>query len=169
LATKKIRVHELARELGLTNKELLDISQQLGIGVKSASSSIEDPQADRVRRKVDSEGLRREVQPEEPAKKTTKAASAPSESPAAPAPVSEAPTAPPAAASAPSEASSSSSGEAPGAPSEGVRVVRTRTAPPRPTPVRTPSPNGPTTIRPTQRTAAPGPDGDARVPRRVRL
>ncbi|MGD0379360.1 MAG: translation initiation factor IF-2 [Acidimicrobiales bacterium] len=64
---KKIRVYELARELGLTNKEALDLCVSLGIGVKSHSSSIEDAQADRVRRKADSEGLRRAVSPEEPA------------------------------------------------------------------------------------------------------
>ena len=64
---KKIRVYELARELGLTNKEGLDLCLALGIGVKSHSSSIEDAQADRVRRKADAEGLRRPVQPEEPA------------------------------------------------------------------------------------------------------
>src|SRR5438128_4663414 len=64
---KRIRVYELARELGLTNKETLDLCESLGIGVKSHSSSIEDAQADRVRRKADREGLRREVQPEEPA------------------------------------------------------------------------------------------------------
>src|ERR1700685_199803 len=72
---KKIRVYELARELGLTNKEALALSLDLGIGVKSHSSSIEDAQADRVRRKADAEGLRRPVQPEEPApaKKAAKA------------------------------------------------------------------------------------------------
>ena len=62
---KKIRVYELAKELGLSNKEGLDLALSLGIGVKSHSSSIEDAQADRVRRKADAEGLRREVQPEE--------------------------------------------------------------------------------------------------------
>ena len=62
---KKIRVYELARELGLTNKEALDLCESLGIGVKSHSSSIEDAQADRVRRKADREGLRRAAPPEE--------------------------------------------------------------------------------------------------------
>ena len=65
MASKRIRVYELARELGLSNKEALDLCERLRIGVKSHSSSIEDPQADRVRRLADSEGLRREVQPEE--------------------------------------------------------------------------------------------------------
>ncbi len=64
---KKIRVYELARELGLTNKEALDLCIDMGIGVKSHSSSIEDAQADRVRRRADRDGLRRDVQPEEPA------------------------------------------------------------------------------------------------------
>ena len=74
----RIRVYELARELGLTNKETLDLCESLGIGVKSHSSSIEDAQADRVRRKADRDGLRREVQPEEPvpAKRGAKKAAA---------------------------------------------------------------------------------------------
>ncbi|NDH24143.1 MAG: hypothetical protein EBY49_09410 [Actinobacteria bacterium] len=35
-----IRVYELARELGMTNAETLDLAESLGIGVKSHSSSI---------------------------------------------------------------------------------------------------------------------------------
>jgi len=70
---RKIRVYELARELGLTNKEALDLSLSLGIGVKSHSSSIEDAQADRVRRKAEREGLIREAQPSpEPAPEPVK-------------------------------------------------------------------------------------------------
>jgi len=61
---KKIRIYELARELGLSNEETLELTTELKIGVKSHSSSIEDPQADRVRRLADSEGLRRPTQPE---------------------------------------------------------------------------------------------------------
>jgi translation initiation factor IF-2 len=64
-----IRVYELARELGLTNKETLDLCVALGIGVKSHSSSVVEPQADRVRRKAEREGLIRDVQPEEPTAK----------------------------------------------------------------------------------------------------
>ncbi|HEY5120825.1 MAG TPA: translation initiation factor IF-2 N-terminal domain-containing protein, partial [Acidimicrobiales bacterium] len=84
MAQKKIRVHELSKELGLTSKELLGLAQKLGIGASSPSASIEDAQADRIRRRVDAEGLRREVQPEDAAKaakaakatKTTKATAA---------------------------------------------------------------------------------------------
>jgi translation initiation factor IF-2 len=49
-------VYELARELGLTNKETLDLCSALGIGVKSHSSGIVDAQADRVRRKAGAKG-----------------------------------------------------------------------------------------------------------------
>ncbi len=75
----KIRVHELARELGLTNKECLDLSLKLGIGVKTHSSGIEEAQADRVRRRAEREGMVRAVQPEEP-KPVSKPSSAPARS-----------------------------------------------------------------------------------------
>ncbi len=57
----------------MTNAETLDLAESLGIGVKGHSSSIEDAQADRVRRKAEREGLTRDEQPEEPkpAKKAT--------------------------------------------------------------------------------------------------
>ena len=92
---KRIRVYELARELGLTNKEALDLCEALKIGVKSHSSSIEDAQADRVRRKADAEGLRRDVQPEEPApaKATKKAAKKAEPAVAKEAPATEEPAA----------------------------------------------------------------------------
>jgi translation initiation factor IF-2 len=100
----KIRVYELARELGLTNKETLDLCIGLGIQAKSHSSSIEDPQADRVRRKADREGLRRDVQPEEeaPPAKAPKATKAADKAPAEPpAPADDAAPAAPASADAP--------------------------------------------------------------------
>src|SRR2546430_2965904 len=64
MATKKIRVYELARELGVENAVVLDLANELKIGVKSHSSSIDEPSADRVRRLADSRGLRREIVPE---------------------------------------------------------------------------------------------------------
>src|ERR1700691_3010998 len=78
LAQKKIRVHELSKELGLTSKELLGLAQKLGIGASSPSASIEDAQADRIRRRADADGLRREVPPDVAAKaaKATKAVKA---------------------------------------------------------------------------------------------
>ena len=67
-------MYELARELGMTNKETLDLCEALGIGVKSHSSSVVDAQADRVRRKAEREGLIRDEQPPEPEKKPAKKA-----------------------------------------------------------------------------------------------
>ncbi|MCP3992512.1 MAG: translation initiation factor IF-2 [Actinomycetia bacterium] len=61
----KVRVYELAREMGLSNKEVIDLCGALGIGVKSHSSSIVEAQADRVRRKADREGLIKEPEPAE--------------------------------------------------------------------------------------------------------
>src|SRR5579862_9276630 len=91
---KRIRLYELARELGLTNKEALDLAEALGIGVRSHSSSIEDAQADRVRRKAEREGLIRPVQAApEPAAPAPPAASAPA-APSEPRPAAVAPLAP---------------------------------------------------------------------------
>ena len=66
MATKKIRVYELARELGVENQVVLDLSDELKMGVKSHSSSIDDPSADRIRRLADSRGLRGEPIVDEP-------------------------------------------------------------------------------------------------------
>jgi translation initiation factor IF-2 len=73
LAVKKIRIYELARELGISNEDVLGLTNELKIGVKSHSSSIEDPMADRVRRLADSKGIRRAPIVDEPekAKKST--------------------------------------------------------------------------------------------------
>src|SRR5437764_8001838 len=68
---------------------MLDLAESLGIGVKSHSSSIEEAQADRARRKADQLGIRREAQPEEPdtkKKAAKKAAPAEAEAPARPEP-----------------------------------------------------------------------------------
>jgi translation initiation factor IF-2 len=181
LALKKIRVHELSKELGLTSKELLTIAQKLGIGASSPSASIEDAQADRIRRRVDADGLRRETPPAEPAKapKTARAkveAETPAPAPApAPAPVAEVAPAPAPVASAPTEAApapaplaTSATPPAPEALEEAApRFVRSRATPaPKAAPTRTVTPEGPTTIRPTQR---PTGDGEAPTPRRPPL
>ncbi len=92
MAQKKVRVYELARELGVDNSVIIDLSAELKIGVKSHSSSIDDPSADRVRRLADSKGLRREPIVEEPpapkkpaAKKAVVSSSSRAKKPAEPA------------------------------------------------------------------------------------
>ena len=145
---KKIRVYELARELGLTNKEALDLCVSLGIGVKSHSSSIEDAQADRVRRKADREGLRREVQAEEP-KPQKKAAEPPAAEPA-PTPAAPASPAEPAASDAVPTPT-----PAPAQPSAAPRLIRSRPASEQPDPDARPEPRP--EPRPAPRPAAPRP------------
>ncbi len=39
---KNIRVHELAKELGMTNAETVDLAGKLGVPVKSHSSSLNE-------------------------------------------------------------------------------------------------------------------------------
>ncbi|MCV6998919.1 translation initiation factor IF-2 N-terminal domain-containing protein, partial [Mycolicibacterium alvei] len=49
MAAGKARVHELAKELGVTSKELLGKLKEQGEFVKSASSTVEAPVARRLR------------------------------------------------------------------------------------------------------------------------
>ena len=174
MALKKIRVHELSKELGLTSKELLTLAQKLGIGATSPSASIEDAQADRIRRRADTDGLRRSVQPEEAPKaaRSAKGVKVAAAVPEASRPAPEAPTtgvsAVASATSAPSVSNALSTAAmstpaptpVPVVPEESApKVVRSRAAVAKPAPTRTVSPDGPTTIRPTQRGAAPEGDG----------
>ena len=46
----KIKVHELAKELKMENKELIDIANKLGINVTSHLNAIEDQEADKIRK-----------------------------------------------------------------------------------------------------------------------
>ncbi len=160
----KVRVYELARELGLTNKETLDLCDQLGIGVKSHSSSIVGPQADRVRRKAEREGLIREQQPDDDKPAPAPEQKAPEPAPAAPVAAAPEPPAveeapPPAAEpAAPAAATPVRSAPPPPRPERPVRVVTSsgssRPAPPRPeAPAAPPAPPTPERREP-QRPAA---------------
>jgi translation initiation factor IF-2 len=84
VVAKNMRVHELAKELGMTNAEVMDLCGVLGVPVKSHSSSLNEAYADMVRRRAHRDGLTRDEQPEEPkpekkaaAKKTAAAKKAP--------------------------------------------------------------------------------------------
>ncbi|BBY43142.1 translation initiation factor IF-2 [Mycolicibacterium celeriflavum] len=142
----KARVHELAKELGVTSKEVLARLSEQGEFVKSASSTVEAPVARRLREsfgggkpaaekvKADGNGssagapaATKSAAPKEPAK-------APAPKPAAP-PAEAPPVAPPAAAAAPPAAPAAPPtrpgptpgprpGPAPGAPKPAPRVPR---------------------------------------------
>jgi translation initiation factor IF-2 len=114
-----IRVHELAKELGVTSKEVLAKLAELGEYVKSASSTVQPPVARRLREAMPAAAPA--DQAPAPAKKTTKkAAAAPaSEAPveaAAPAPAPAAPAAPAPAPAAPTPAPAAPAVPAPAAP-----------------------------------------------------
>jgi translation initiation factor IF-2 len=84
-------VHELAKELGVTSKELLAALEQMGVSGKSASSSVPDDMVPRLRAsggKATATSKRREVlepppQPRKPKPKPKPKAAAPAERPPA--------------------------------------------------------------------------------------
>ncbi len=101
-----MRVHELAKELGVTSKELLGTLEQMGVSGKSASSSVPEDLVPRLRAsggRATEAPKRREVlePPPAPRKPKPKKAAAPKAEAkpedVAPAPVAEAPAAPAAA------------------------------------------------------------------------
>ena len=58
----KKRVHELAKELGLENKELIAHLERLGITVKSHASSLEDSEIERVKEDLQAKSPRQIVE-----------------------------------------------------------------------------------------------------------
>ena len=48
----KIKIHEIAKEVGLTSKELIKIANDLGIGVTSHLSAVDDDQAERIKENI---------------------------------------------------------------------------------------------------------------------
>ncbi|MFK0244817.1 translation initiation factor IF-2 [Amycolatopsis azurea] len=102
----KARVHELAKELGITSKEVLAKLKDQGEFVKSASSTVEAPVARRLRDAYTSKDgqSKKPVPTPGPRPPAKPAAPAPAAKPAQPAPAAktEAPAAPAASAPAPS-------------------------------------------------------------------
>ena len=45
---KNMRVHELAKKLGMTNAEMMALCDVMGVGVKTHSSTLIEAQADRL-------------------------------------------------------------------------------------------------------------------------
>jgi len=87
MAEKKIKVSDLAKQLGMTSSEVVDLASGLMIPVKNASSSLQPVFADMIVSTAKDRGLVREVAPEEPkpAKKTAKKDAPEGEEPAKPA------------------------------------------------------------------------------------
>ncbi|MFW5996631.1 MAG: translation initiation factor IF-2 [Lentisphaeria bacterium] len=64
--TEKIRVHQLARELGLSSKEMINILRSEGVEVKSHANTIEDEVAELVREHILSERREKSTAPKAP-------------------------------------------------------------------------------------------------------
>ncbi|WP_461163348.1 translation initiation factor IF-2 [Arthrobacter sp. R4-81] len=136
----KVRVHELAKELGITSKDAVTKLQELGEFVRSASSTIEAPVVRKLRNafpgaaassteaaapsKADaSPATARQAPAPGPAapKAPAPAAPAPAAKAEAPAPAAAAPAAPAPASSAPVAPAASAAPAAPAAPSTGAK------------------------------------------------
>jgi len=61
----KIKVSELAKKLGMTNTELLDLCKAEGVAAKTPQSTLADAFVPLLERKAKAQGLVRDVQPEE--------------------------------------------------------------------------------------------------------
>ena len=136
----KVRVYELAKELGVESKTVLTTLGDMGEFVRSASSTVEAPVVRRLREKLASEP----PPTKKPIKKTV--AERPAEVPTAPVAAAPAPTAPPAAEPvvAARPAPQPADPVVPVAPPEAeTRTPETRagdTRTPQPEPTRTPGP-----------------------------
>ncbi len=151
-----VRIHVLAKEVGMTSKELIDFintrKDSYGLEVKSASSSIASLYVDMIRADIESGGAAPEGAPES----ETAAESAPAAAPEPPAPV-EAPPAPAAAeAPAPAEPAVSKPAAPQPAPGPESQVKRPAPAPKippfakRPAPMVPPKPAAPRVFEPSR-------------------
>ncbi|TLH70022.1 translation initiation factor IF-2 N-terminal domain-containing protein, partial [Mycolicibacterium phocaicum] len=101
MAAGKARVHELAKELGVTSKEVLARLSEQGEFVKSASSTVEAPVARRLREAFGGGKPSKAEASAAPAAPAAKPSGAPKPGAPKPAPAAPAPAAPAAAAPAP--------------------------------------------------------------------
>ncbi|ABI68216.1 translation initiation factor IF-2 [Syntrophomonas wolfei] len=62
----KIRVHELAKELGIASKEMVEVLVELGLDVKNHMSTIEDSQASWVKKRLSKSDEDSKKQPAQP-------------------------------------------------------------------------------------------------------
>ncbi|WP_104161836.1 translation initiation factor IF-2 [Arthrobacter sp. ZGTC212] len=134
----KVRVHELAKELGITSKDAVAKLQELGEFVRSASSTIEAPVVKKLRGAFPASASKPESKPAEKAgtpgprpsaAPAAPAPSAPAPAPSAPAPAASAPAAPAPAAPAPAETAAPAA-PAPAAPAASAPAADTAAAPP---------------------------------------
>ncbi|WP_232083797.1 translation initiation factor IF-2 [Arthrobacter sp. SO5] len=125
----KVRVHELAKELGITSKDAVTKLQELGEFVRSASSTIEAPVVRKLRNAFPDAAAASKSEAPASAPKAPASPSAnrpaPAPGPAAPKAAENAPEAPaaaaPAPAATPAAAPAAPAAQAPAAPSTGMK------------------------------------------------
>ncbi|MEV8041124.1 MULTISPECIES: translation initiation factor IF-2 [unclassified Arthrobacter] len=120
----KVRVHELAKELGITSKDAVTKLQELGEFVRSASSTIEAPVVRKLRNAFPDAPAASKTEAPASAPKASPAANRPAPAPAPAAPKAEAPAAPAApapSAPAPAAPAAAPAAEAPAAPSTAAK------------------------------------------------
>ena len=77
----KMRVHELAKELGIDNKELLALLEKKNVEVKSHMSSLEETVVEEIKQEM---GKKKQDKPEAQKDKPTESSDKPAGEPAAP-------------------------------------------------------------------------------------
>ncbi|MEY4366298.1 MAG: hypothetical protein RLZZ305_1642 [Actinomycetota bacterium] len=152
MATKKVKIVDLAKELGTSAEGAFSLVQALGIDARSKAVSIEEQQADRVRRHVKKNGLPDvKDEPEKPAAKKAPAKKAPAKKAAAP---KKAPAKKAAAKKVPAKKAAATKTETDGDDTASVTVE------PTPAPqVITPEP----VVEPTPAPEAPAASGESRI------
>ncbi|MGM6765880.1 translation initiation factor IF-2 N-terminal domain-containing protein, partial [Corynebacterium pseudotuberculosis] len=86
----KLRVHELAKQLGVTSKELLATLKEQGEFVKTASSTIEPPVIKKMKQHYAAQDVNTDQGAAQPASEPVKTTSTPAK-PAAPKPAAAKP------------------------------------------------------------------------------
>ncbi|WP_354234294.1 translation initiation factor IF-2 [Arthrobacter sp. UYEF3] len=126
----KVRVHELAKELGITSKDAVTKLQELGEFVRSASSTIEAPVVRKLRNAFPDAAAAPKSEAPASAPKASHAATRPAPAPAPAAPKAAEPkTEAPAPAAASSVAPAAPVAQAPAAPADQAPAAQAPTAP----------------------------------------
>ena len=68
----KIKIHEIAKKLGLTSKEVLEVAKKLNIEAKSHLSGVEQDEADKIEKEISKNGASKQADKNQEEKKADK-------------------------------------------------------------------------------------------------
>ena len=66
----KIKIHELAKELGITSKEIVSIANELGANVKNHLSTIDEQMIEKIKNKIINKDMNNQSMEKNKEKKT---------------------------------------------------------------------------------------------------